>query len=69
MHTRFPDLSPGERVNLEKAMQPTTRFGGHIVTGHVDGLGEVIAIEEDARSIRFKIRAPTTVGRMLVAQR
>ncbi|WP_372597428.1 riboflavin synthase [Amphritea sp.] len=68
VHTRFPDLSPGERVNLEKAMQPTTRFGGHIVTGHVDGLGEVIAIEEDARSIRFKIRAPETIARYIAAK-
>ncbi|MBN0986280.1 riboflavin synthase [Amphritea pacifica] len=68
VHTRFPDLSPGERVNLEKAMQPTTRFGGHIVTGHVDGLGEVVSIEADARSIRYKISAPKTIARYIAAK-
>nr|WP_320136562.1 riboflavin synthase [uncultured Amphritea sp.] len=68
VHTRFPNLVPGERVNLEKAMQPTTRFGGHIVTGHVDGLGEVISVETDARSIRYKINAPTGIARYIAAK-
>ncbi|RTE67261.1 riboflavin synthase [Amphritea opalescens] len=68
VHTRFPSLMPGERVNLEKAMQPTTRFGGHIVTGHVDGLGEVISIEADARSIRYKVRAPKAIARYIAAK-
>lgn len=68
VHTRFPNLVPGEQVNLEKAMQPTTRFGGHIVTGHVDGLGEVISVETDARSIRYKISAPTGIARYIAAK-
>ncbi len=68
VHTRFPDLSPGERVNLEKAMQPTTRFGGHIVTGHVDGLGEVVSVAADARSIRYKISAPKAIARYIAAK-
>ena len=68
VHTRFPDLVAGEKVNLEKAMQPTTRFGGHIVTGHVDGLGEVLSREEDARSIRFKIAAPKNIARYIAAK-
>ncbi|MDO6563054.1 riboflavin synthase [Amphritea sp. 1_MG-2023] len=68
VHTRFPSLMPGQRVNLEKAMQPTTRFGGHIVTGHVDGLGEVISIESDARSVRYQIRAPQVIARYIAAK-
>ena len=43
---------------LEKALLPTTRLGGHLVSGHVDGLGEVLSIKEESRSIRLVIRAP-----------
>ena len=42
-------------------MLPTTRFGGHMVSGHVDAIGEVVAIEEAARSIQYKIKAPQEV--------
>ena len=38
-------LRPGSRVNLERAMTPTTRFGGHIVQGHVDGVGKLLALD------------------------
>ena len=48
----------GQRINLEKAMLATDRFGGHIVSGHIDGLGEVIERKKDARSEWFKISAP-----------
>ncbi|WP_261843558.1 riboflavin synthase [Aliamphritea ceti] len=67
-HTRFPDLKPGEQVNLEKAMQPSGRLGGHIVTGHVDGLGIVKNRYEDARSIRFDIEAPADISRYIAAK-
>lgn len=67
-HTRFPDLKPGEQVNLEKAMQPSGRLGGHIVTGHVDGLGKVKSRHEDARSIRFEIEAPADISRYIAAK-
>ncbi|MEH6575995.1 MAG: riboflavin synthase [Amphritea sp.] len=67
-HTRFPELSPGEKVNLEKAMMPTSRLGGHIVTGHVDGLGEVVKREDDARSIRLQIKAPQNIARYIAAK-
>ena len=56
--TTLGDLSPGARVNLEKALTPTTRLGGHLVSGHVDGVGEVLRRWSDARSERFRIRAP-----------
>jgi len=52
-------------INLEKAMQATDRFGGHIVSGHVDGIGEVISLQEDARSWRFRMRAPAELARYI----
>ena len=56
--TSLKDLAAGSEVNLEKALLPTTRLGGHLVSGHVDGLGEVLAIKDVSRSIRLTIRAP-----------
>lgn len=67
-HTRFHTLAVGERVNLEKALMPTSRLGGHIVTGHVDGLGEIVERKEDARSIRFSVKAPANIQRYLAAK-
>jgi len=56
--TSLKDLAAGSEVNLEKALLPTTRLGGHLVSGHVDGLGEVLSIKEESRSIRIIIRSP-----------
>lgn len=56
--TSLKDLAVGSEVNLEKALLPTTRLGGHLVSGHVDGLGEVLSIKEESRSIQLIIRAP-----------
>ena len=53
------------RVNLEKAMQASDRFGGHIVSGHVDGIGEVVSLHEDARSWRFTIKAPANLAKYI----
>ncbi len=53
----------GSQVNLEKALTPESRLGGHIVSGHVDGLGEVLSREVDARSERFKVRAPKALAK------
>lgn len=53
----------GDTVNLEKAMLPTTRFGGHIVAGHVDGVGKVALIIQDARSIYIEIELPCLLMR------
>jgi riboflavin synthase len=55
----------GNRINLEKAMQASDRFGGHIVSGHVDGIGEVISLHEDARSWRFRIRVPRELAKYI----
>jgi len=56
--TSLKDLSVGSEINLEKALLPTTRLGGHLVSGHVDGLGEVLSIKVESRSIRLIIKAP-----------
>ncbi len=56
--TSLKSLAVGSEVNLEKALLPTTRLGGHLVSGHVDGLGEVISIKEESRSIQLIIRSP-----------
>lgn len=66
--TTVGEWQPGRRVNLEKAMMPSSRLGGHIVSGHVDGIGEVIERHADARSERFRIKAPDTLARY-VAQK
>ncbi|HQU15575.1 MAG: riboflavin synthase [Chromatiales bacterium 21-64-14] len=66
--TVLADLDVGTPVNLEKALLPTTRLGGHLVSGHVDGIGEILARRADARSVRFRIRAPGTLARYIAAQ-
>lgn len=64
-HTTLGTFKPGTRVNLEKALTPTTRLGGHLVSGHVDAVGEVIERNADARSERFRIRAPNELTRYI----
>lgn len=56
--TSLKGLDIGSEVNLEKALLPTTRLGGHLVSGHVDGLGEVLSIKDESRSIKLIIKAP-----------
>ena len=58
-------LKPGSRVNLEKALTLNTRLGGHLVSGHVDGVGHVTERREDARSIRFAIEAPAELAKYI----
>lgn len=58
-------LKKGSAVNLEKALTPTTRLGGHLVSGHVDGIGKVVDRYDDARSVRFVIEAPTELARYI----
>lgn len=60
--TALEDLKVGHKVNLEKAMLPTTRFGGHIVAGHVDGVGVVRKLQQDARSLYIEIEIPVELA-------
>ena len=56
--TTLGGFAPGRAVNLERAMRPTDRLGGHLVSGHVDGLGRVVSVHEDARAQRWRFSAP-----------
>jgi len=56
--TTLAQAKPGMPVNLELALTPSSRLGGHIVSGHVDGIGMVIAKKPDGRSLRFTIEVP-----------
>lgn len=61
--TTLADLSAGSHVNLEPALTPTTALGGHLVSGHVDGVGQVISITEEGRSIRFGFSVPAKLAK------
>ena len=63
--TSLKILQVNSEVNLEKALTPTTRLGGHLVSGHVDGLGKVIDRFDDARSIRFVIESPAELAKYI----
>ena len=59
-------LKAGSRVNLERAMAADGRFGGHIVSGHIDGTGTVASITKDSNAVRFQILAPEEILRGIV---
>ena len=60
------DLAEGSAVNLERAMSPTDRFGGHIVQGHVDGVGQVRGIRSEGGAEIWEFHAPEAVLRYVV---
>jgi riboflavin synthase len=55
----------GTPVNLELALTPSSRLGGHIVSGHVDGIGAIIEKKPDGRSFRFKFKAPDSLAKYI----
>lgn len=61
--TTLGGLHAGAALNLERAMQVQDRFGGHIVSGHVDGVGRVIAIQADARAQRWRFAMPPSLAK------
>lgn len=61
--TTLGDLTPGSRVNLEPSLRAGDPLGGHLVSGHVDGIGQVTAIAGDARSTRIEIAIPPALAR------
>lgn len=63
--TTLGRLAEGAVINLERAMRPTDRLGGHLVSGHVDGLGQVLSIQEDARAQRWRFAAPEALRRYI----
>ncbi|HET7589582.1 MAG TPA: riboflavin synthase [Solirubrobacterales bacterium] len=64
--TALSGVAKGSRVNLELAMRASDRLGGHIVQGHVDGVGEVAAAEDDGFARRVRIHLPTQLLRYVV---
>lgn len=66
--TTIGEFSVGRRVNLEKALTPTTRLGGHLVSGHVDGVGVIEGRETVGESIRFTIRVPDVLAKYIAVK-
>jgi riboflavin synthase len=63
--TSLKNTVVGSAVNLEKSLTPTTALGGHLVSGHVDGLGRIVGLTRDARSWRVSIEAPSDLARYI----
>lgn len=55
----------GHKVNLEKSLRVGDEIGGHIVSGHVDGVGEIVSITPEGDSLRFRIKAPSSLARFI----
>lgn len=66
--TTLGGLKPGDPVNLEKALRLADRLGGHMVSGHVDGLGKVVSITPDGRSQRWTFEVPAALARYIAAK-
>lgn len=66
--TTLGALPVGRALNLERAMLPTDRLGGHLVSGHVDGVGRVLSVHEDARAQRWRFGAPPAVLRYVATK-
>ena len=66
--TSLGTLEIGSAVNLEKAMLATDRFGGHIVSGHVDGVGHVIKVENEGQSIKMTFKIPSNLSKYVAAK-
>lgn len=64
--TNLGDLEPGRAVNLERPMAASGRFDGHMVQGHVDGIGTVTDVEADGEARRIRIEIPSPLGRYVV---
>jgi len=61
--TTLGGLQAGSKVNLEPSLRAGDSLGGHLVSGHVDGVGELVALHEDARSVRMRFRCPPGLSR------
>ena len=64
--TNFSALQPGSLVNLERSLRFDGKVGGHFVTGHIDGLGTIEALEPRGKDFYLKVRAPAGTGRYVV---
>ncbi len=63
--TNLGDWAVGRRVNLERALKVGDELGGHIVSGHVDGVAEILSMEAEGDSTRVRFRAPSTLAKFI----
>ena len=63
--TNVSEWAPGRRVNLERALRVGDELGGHIVSGHVDGLARVVGLRDEGDSTRFTFEAPAALARFI----
>ena len=63
--TTLGDLAPGSPVNLEPSLRAGDPLGGHLVSGHIDGIGQIAAISGDARSTRVEVSVPVALARYI----
>jgi riboflavin synthase len=66
--TAFKHIAISTRVNLEKAVLATTHLGGHLVSGHVDGVGKIIHRSDAGRSVHYKIQTPNELAKYVAAK-
>jgi len=66
--TNFGKWAVGKRVNLERALKVGDELGGHIVSGHVDGVAEVVSIKDEGDSTRVQLRAPDDLARFIASK-
>lgn len=66
--TTFGDLATGTKLNLERSLRMGDELGGHIVTGHVDGVATVLSVRPEGDSLRFEIEAPEHLAKFIAAK-
>jgi riboflavin synthase len=66
--TNIGDWREGSRVNLERALRVGDELGGHIVSGHVDGVAEVVSVTEEGDSTRVRLRAPAHLAKFIASK-
>jgi len=66
--TTLGTLAAGDAVNLEKALRLADRLGGHLVSGHVDGVGHVVRVDDDGGSQRWTFRVPASLARYIAVK-
>lgn len=63
--TTVGEWQPGHRINLERSLKIGDELGGHIVSGHIDGMAEIIAVEEEGEATRFRLKAPDDLAKFI----
>lgn len=66
--TTMGELKAGDRVNLERSLKLGDELGGHMVQGHVDGLGEVLSVKQDGEGYRIRVRPPHTIAHLIAGK-